>query len=36
VTHLAEIKLDLARQLPDQDPIAVETSVFVRNVDDGR
>jgi prepilin-type N-terminal cleavage/methylation domain-containing protein len=36
VTHLAEIKIDLARQLPDQDPIAVETSVFVRNVEDGR
>lgn len=33
---LAEIALDLRRELPDQDPIEVETSVFVRNVDDGR
>ena len=35
-TELAEIQLDLRRELPDQDPIEVETSVFVRNVDDGR
>lgn len=34
--ELAEIQLDLRRELPDQDPIEVETSVFVRNVDDGR
>lgn len=33
---LAEIQLDLRRELPDQDPIEVETSVFVRNVKDGR
>jgi len=33
---LAEIRLDLRRELPDQDPIEVETSVFVRNVRDGR
>lgn len=34
--ELAEIQLDLRRELPQQDPIEVETSVFVRNVDDGR
>lgn len=36
LSDLAEIQLDLRRELPDQDPIQVETSVFVRNVDDGR
>jgi prepilin-type N-terminal cleavage/methylation domain-containing protein len=36
VTDLAEISVQLTRQLPDQDPITVETSVFVRNVEDGR
>jgi prepilin-type N-terminal cleavage/methylation domain-containing protein len=36
VTDLAEISVELTRQLPDQDPITVETSVFVRNVEDGR
>lgn len=34
--ELAEVRLDLRRELPDQDPIELETSVFVRNVDDGR
>jgi prepilin-type N-terminal cleavage/methylation domain-containing protein len=33
---LAEFRLDLRRELPTQDPIELETSVFVRNVDDGR
>lgn len=36
LSDLAEIQLDLRRELADQDPIALETSVFVRNVDDGR
>ncbi|CAN5921175.1 hypothetical protein BH23ACT10_BH23ACT10_28870 [soil metagenome] len=36
LSDLAEIQLDLSRELPDQDPIEVETSVFVRNVRDGR
>lgn len=36
LSDLAEIRLDLRRELPDQDPIEVETSVFVRNVRDGR
>lgn len=36
LTDLAEIRLDLRRQLPDQNPMELETSVFVRNVDDGR
>lgn len=36
LSDLAEICLDLRRELPDQDPIEVETSVFVRNVRDGR
>ncbi|MBW3603423.1 MAG: type II secretion system GspH family protein [Actinobacteria bacterium] len=36
LSDLAEIRLDLRRELPDQDPIEVETSVFVRNVGDGR
>lgn len=35
-SDLAEIQLDLRRELPDQAPIELETSVFVRNVDDGR
>jgi len=33
---LAEVRLDLRRELTNQDPIELETSVFVRNVDDGR
>jgi prepilin-type N-terminal cleavage/methylation domain-containing protein len=36
VDDLAEITLELTRQLPNQDPITVQTSVFVRNVEDGR
>ena len=36
LNDLAEIRLDLRRELPNQDPIELETSVFVRNVDDGR
>ena len=36
LTHLAEIRIALQRELPDQEPITVETSVFVRNVEDGR
>ena len=36
LNDLAEIRLDLRRELVNQDPIELETSVFVRNVDDGR
>jgi len=36
LSDVAEIQLDLRRELPDQQPIEVETSVFVRNVRDGR
>jgi len=36
LSDLAEIRLDLRRELAGQDPIELETSVFVRNVDDGR
>jgi prepilin-type N-terminal cleavage/methylation domain-containing protein len=36
VDDIAEIRIDLARELREQEPIAVETSVFVRNVRDGR
>ncbi len=36
LSDLAEIRLDLRRQLPGQNPMELETSVFVRNVDDGR
>lgn len=35
-SNLAEIQLDLRRRLPAQQPIEVQTSVFVRNVNDGR
>lgn len=36
LSDLAEIGIVLSRDLPTQDPIVLETSVFVRNVDDGR
>jgi hypothetical protein len=36
VTDLAEIEVRLRRELSGQNPIEVQTSVFVRNVDDGR
>lgn len=36
LNDLAEVRLDLRRELDDQDPIELETSVFVRNVNDGR
>jgi len=36
LNELAEIQLDLRRELANQDPMELETSVFVRNVDDGR